>query len=332
MMAVSAMAAGGARPGWRGFRGAVTPAPIRRGGSMTSIPRYLAEEVALDHLDGLIPRREALRRLGLLGLSMTAAAALLEACTSGNGDRTAGPTPDRTGASPTPPPASAAAVEAVTFAGPQGRTLQGAWSAAADPRGAVLVIHENRGLTDHIRSVAARFVASGYSALAVDLLSEEGGTASLNDSAAATAALGRVPRERFVADMQAALSELGRRETHKLGVVGFCFGGGMVWMLLAAGEPRLSAAVPFYGPLPDGADFSGSRAAVLAIYAERDARVNASRSDATAALRKAGIVHEVVTFPGADHAFFNDTGPRYNAAAATEAYRRVLDWFGRYLA
>jgi carboxymethylenebutenolidase len=71
---------------------------------------------------------------------------------------------------------------------------------------------------------------------------------------------------------------------------------------------------------------------VLAIYAERDARVNASRPAAATALRNAGIVHEVVTFPDADHAFFNDTGPRYNADAATEAYRRVLDWFGRYLA
>jgi len=106
----------------------------------------------------------------------------------------------------------------------------------------------------------------------------------------------------------------------------------MVWTLLAAGEPRLSAAVPFYGPLPDGADFSRSRAAVLAIYAERDARVNASRDTATAALRAAEVTHEVVTFPDADHAFFNDTGQRYNATAASAAYQRVLDWFGRYLA
>ena len=298
---------------------------------MTSIHRYLAEEVALDHVDGLISRREALRRLGLLGLSMTAASGLLAACTSENGDTAARPTPPWARTSPTPAP-SVAGTEAVTFAGPQGRTLQGAWAAAEDARGAVLVIHENRGLTDHIRSVAARFAASGYSALAVDLLSEEGGTASFDDSAAATAALGRVPRQRFVADMRAAVGELGRREVHKLGMVGFCFGGGMVWTLLAAGEPRLSAAVPFYGPLPDGADFPRSRAAVLAIYAERDARVNASRLAATTALREAGIAHDVVTFPDADHAFFNDTGQRYNAGAASEAYRRVLDWFGRYLA
>jgi carboxymethylenebutenolidase len=106
----------------------------------------------------------------------------------------------------------------------------------------------------------------------------------------------------------------------------------MVWLLLASGEPRLAAAVPFYGPLPDGADLSGSKAAVLGIYAELDTRVNASRDAARAALERAGLPHELVTFPGAGHAFFNDTGARYDPGAAAEAYRRVLAWFGRHLA
>jgi carboxymethylenebutenolidase len=194
------------------------------------------------------------------------------------------------------------------------------------------VIHENKGLNDHIRSVAGRFAASGYSALALDLLSEEGGTASFRDPAHATAALAKVTRERFVADMKAGTSELLRRAPGtKAAAVGFCFGGGMTWLLLASGEPRLAAAVPFYGPLPDNADFSGSKAAVLAVYAELDSRVNATRDAARVALERAGLPHEIVTFPGVDHAFFNDTGPRYNADAAAEAYRRVLAWFGRYL-
>lgn len=94
----------------------------------------------------------------------------------------------------------------------------------------------------------------------------------------------------------------------------------------------MSAAVPFYGLLPDPADFSGSEAAVLAIYGELDSRVNASRDAAREALQRAGLTHEIVTFPGAGHAFFNDTGPRYNAQAAARAYQRVLDWFGRYVA
>jgi carboxymethylenebutenolidase len=136
----------------------------------------------------------------------------------------------------------------------------------------------------------------------------------------------------LLADMRAGLDELERRASgRKLGAIGFCFGGGMVWLLLASGEPRLAAAAPFYGPLPEGADFSGSRAAVLGVYAEQDQRVNASRDAAAAALERAGLTHEIVTYPGANHAFFNDTGPRYHPQAATQAYAKVLDWFGRHL-
>jgi carboxymethylenebutenolidase len=208
----------------------------------------------------------------------------------------------------------------------------GAWAAARNAKGGVLVIHENRGLTDHIRSVAGRFAASGYSALAVDLLSEEGGTGSFSDEGEVSAALGAVPPQRFVADMKAAVTELRRRVPAKrLAATGFCFGGGMVWLLLASREPRLAAAAPFYGPFPENASLAGSKAAVLGIYAELDSRVNASRGAARAALRAARLRHQLVTFPDADHAFFNDTGPRYNRAAATAAYRRVLDWFGRYV-
>ncbi|MBC2639155.1 MULTISPECIES: dienelactone hydrolase family protein [unclassified Rhodococcus (in: high G+C Gram-positive bacteria)] len=301
---------------------------------MTPLQRYIAEEIAIDHADGLLTRREALRRLGLIGLGVAAASSLLAACSTGGDEQSSTSAPVTPGGATPPPPGVADAVgtEAVTFPGPDGRVLQGAWAEAAEPRGAVLVVHENKGLTDHIRSVAGRFAGAGYSALAVDLLSEEGGTATFTDQAQATAALATVPPERFVADMKAGVDELARRvPDKKYAAVGFCFGGGMVWQLLASGEPRLAAAVPFYGPLPDGADFSGSKAAVLAIYAELDARVNASRDAADAALTKAGLPHEIVTVPGADHAFFNDTGPRYNAAAAAEAYERVLTWFGEYV-
>jgi carboxymethylenebutenolidase len=291
--------------------------------------RYLAEEVAIDHAEGVLSRREALGRLALLGLGVPAASALLAAC-GGDGDGGAPATATTGGAAA--PPGPAMATQQITFPGPEGRTIQGAWAAAAQPRGAVLVIHENRGLNDHIRSVAGRLAASGYSALAIDLLSAEGGTAALGDEARAMAALSSAPQERFVADMRAGLDELERRASgRKLGAIGFCFGGGMVWLLLASGEPRLAAAAPFYGPLPEDADFSGSQAAVLGIYAEQDQRVNASREAATAALDRAGLTHEIVTYPGANHAFFNDTGPRYHQDAATQAYAKVLDWFGRHL-
>jgi carboxymethylenebutenolidase len=105
----------------------------------------------------------------------------------------------------------------------------------------------------------------------------------------------------------------------------------MTWRLLASKESRLAAAVPFYGPFPDRGNLAGARAAVLGIYAGLDSRVNASRETARTALRRAGLRHEIVTFPGVDHAFFNPTGSRYNAAAAAAAYRRMLTWLGTHV-
>jgi carboxymethylenebutenolidase len=287
---------------------------------MTELQRYLAEEVAEDHADGVITRREAMRRLGLLGLTGAAATALLKAPAAlakpahhPKGPRTASWAP--------------VAREAITFGGPSG-TLMGQWAPAAEPRGGVLVIHENRGLTAHIGEVAGRLAAAGYSALALDLLSEEGGTGAFPDEAAVAAALAQIPPARFDQDMKAAVSELSRRVPHKkLAAIGFCFGGAMVWRLLAAREPRLSAAAPFYGPFPDGGDLRGNRAAVLGVYGGLDARVNASIPAARAALEAARLEHAVLTFTEAGHAFFNNTGANFNAAAAAEAWRRVLAWY-----
>jgi carboxymethylenebutenolidase len=296
---------------------------------MTEIQRYLAEEVAEDLADGIISRREAIRRLGLLGLTGAAATGLLAAFATGeaaaaetqaSADRGGSRGGSETTWAPVPR-------ESITFPGPRG-TLMAAWAAAARPRGGVLVIHENRGLNEHIRTVAGRLAASGYSALALDLLSEEGGTGSFPDEAAVAAALAQIPPERFDADMKASVTELKRRVPRKkLAAIGFCFGGAMVWRLLAAGEPRLAAAAPFYGPFPTGGDLSGSRAAVLGVYGGLDSRVNATRPAAKAALEAARLKHEILTFTEADHAFFNDTGARFNPHAATEAWRRVLNWF-----
>ena len=331
-----------------------------------ALKNYIVEEVALDCADGLLTRREALRRLGLMGLTGAAAAALLAAC--GDDDEEAATTsgaataPPVSAAPTTPPPAAAttravpssapgAAVspppttaapdvtaapptsEEIRFTGPNGELI-GVVAEAPSPSGAVLVIHENRGLTEHIRSIPPRLAADGYTALAIDLLSEEGGTASMPSEGDATAALGNAPTDRMIADLRAGLDELARRAPGaKLAVIGFCFGGGMTWQLVAAGEPRLDAAVPFYGPFPSGADLSGSpNAAVLGIYAGEDSRVNGSMDDAEQALTAAGLTHELRIFEGVDHAFFNDTGQRYDADAAAEAYQAMLDWFGQHLA
>ncbi|MFZ4373171.1 MAG: dienelactone hydrolase family protein [Mycobacterium sp.] len=306
---------------------------------MTPLGRYVAEEIATDHVDGLLSRREALRRLGLLGMGTAAAGALIAACADNRTTRSPGSSPGSSpAASPVPsgPPPGMATVrptEAISWAGPRG-PLMGSWAPAEDPRGAVLVIHENKGLTDWVGSVAGRLAGIGYSALAVDLLSEEGGTATFTDPAAATAALAAADPQRFIADMNSALDELQARVPgRKLAAVGFCFGGGLVWRLLTAGEPRLAAAIPFYGPIPDDPDFAGSKnAAVLAFYGSLDQRVTSTEPAAKAALERAGLVNELVVEQGADHAFFNDSGQRYDAVAAADAWQRLQDWLSRYLA
>jgi carboxymethylenebutenolidase len=299
---------------------------------------YLTTEVGEDWADGIITRREALRRLALLGLSAGSAVALLEACApGGQAQSPAASRAPATAASAGTAPASAAGSgaaqsggEAITFAGPSAE-LQGWFASATTPRGAMLVIHENRGLNDHIRSVASRLAGDGYSSLAIDLLSKEGGSDALAQGEV-QAALSAASSERLVGDMKAGLDELERRVPGaKLGIIGFCFGGGMVWALLDAGEPRLAAAIPFYGPAPEAPDLAGDTAAVLGVYAEQDARVNASRAAAEAALTAAGLEHEMKTYPGVDHAFFNDTGARYNAEQASAAYADVLAWLGRFL-
>ena len=296
---------------------------------LVALEKYLQEEVALDHADGYLSRREAIRRLAYLGLAAPAAVSLLAACAR---DEDA-PKPNRTpGASPAGPEPTE--TEDITFPGPGGRDTFGTFAAAEDVKGAVLVIHENRGLTDHIKSVAGRFAASGYSALAVDLLSSGGGTAKFTDEAEIMQALSETPADDFVADMTAAIDELERRVPEaKIGAIGFCFGGGMVWQLVQSGDARLAAAAPFYGTTPDeGPDFGDSKAAVLGVYAELDDRVNATRDGAEAALQDAGLEHEIVTYPGVDHAFFNATGMNYNATQAQIAYDDVLAWFGKYVA
>lgn len=304
----------------------------------TEHEKYLLEEVGIDYADGLISRREALRRLGLMGMSAVAASSLLAACAGESEDEPEARATDSPTATPTATPtgddpnAGAVAAETITFAGPAGN-LFAAYAAAEDPKGAVLVIHENRGLKEHFGAVAGRLARDGYSAMAIDLLSREGGTPALNDDAQAMAALSGASADRFLADMKAGIDELARRNSGaKLGMMGFCFGGGQVWSMLHAGEPRLAAAAPFYGTPPDNPDFSGSEAAVLAVYGALDARVTGTRPAAEEALKAAGLEHKILVFEGADHAFFNDTGQRYNAEAASQAYRELLDWFGTHLA
>jgi carboxymethylenebutenolidase len=192
---------------------------------VTSLKRYIAEEIATDHVDGLLTRREAIRRLALLGMGGAAAGELISACTNQQKPVESQPTTvPESSTGPGHPPG-------------MGKIL------ASAP---VLVIHENKGLNDWVRSVAGRLAGAGHSALAVDLLSEEGGTGAFQDPAEATAALSKIPPERSTRDLNSGVAELRLRTPgQKVGVVGFCFGGGLVWQLLGSGALGVSAAVPF---------------------------------------------------------------------------------------
>ncbi|CAA9258888.1 MAG: Dienelactone hydrolase family protein [uncultured Acidimicrobiales bacterium] len=297
---------------------------------------YLIGEVAEDFTDGLVTRREAIRRLGLLGLGLAGASTLLAACTSdeGSGSSVSGgtstpPAPPAGSAAPAGPAGTGGKAELVDF-GPSTDRLKGAWAAPDNAKAALLVIHENRGLTPHFEELVVRFAGQGYAALAPDLVT--GGTAG-KDEAQVQGALGADSADVLQRRLVSTIDELQRRVPgKKVGAVGFCFGGGLGWSLVQSGEPRLAAVAPFYGPGPANPDFSRSKAAVLGVYAENDTRVNATRESNQAALQRAGLTHEIRTFAGADHAFFNDTGARYNPTAAAEAQRALLDWFGRHLA
>ena len=185
-----------AAPGSRSDCPPRRPEPAQYRGFM-ALREYLIEEVALDCAEGLLSRRDAIRRLGLLGVGGAAAAAMIAAVPSSVAARTSSTEPPEPDGSTAP----LAPGEDITFPGTSG-DLIGVFSAADQPLGCVLVIHENRGLTPHIRTIPPRLAADGYSALAIDLISAEGGTASMPTEDEAMAALGAAPEERLIADLR----------------------------------------------------------------------------------------------------------------------------------
>jgi carboxymethylenebutenolidase len=197
----------------------------------------------------------------------------------------------------------------------------------------VIVIHENRGLTDHIRDVARRLAKAGYVALAPDLASRGGGTATIGADKI-TGFFGNAKPEELVKDLNAGVDFLGQQtgvQPDKFGVVGFCFGGAYT-LRLAAANPKMAAAVCYYGVTPDPASqMSATNAAILGQYGGNDARVNGTIPALEQAMQAAGKKYEKQIYDGANHAFNNDTGQNYNQEAAVAAWQRTLDWFGKYL-
>ncbi len=190
----------------------------------------------------------------------------------------------------------------------------------------VLVVHENRGLNPHIEDVTRRFALEGFVAFAPDALAPLGGYPGEEDKARALFQTLDQPKVRE--DMASAYAFLKARPecTGRVGVVGFCYGGG-ISHLLATRLPDLGAAVPFYGNSPAPEAAASVKAPLLVHLAEKDDRINAAWPAYEAALKAAGATVTAHVYPGTQHGFHNDTTPRYDEAAAKLAWQRTLEFF-----
>lgn len=196
---------------------------------------------------------------------------------------------------------------------------------------AVVVVHENRGLNPYIEDVARRLGKAGYLALAPDGLTSMGGYPGNDDKGRELQQ--QVDPEKLMNDFFAAVETLMGHEfsTGKVGITGFCYGGGVA-NAAAVAYPELAAAVPFYGRQARAEEVARIKAPLLIHYAENDPRINEGAAAYEEALKAAGRTYEVHRYPGTNHGFHNDSTPRYDEAAAQLAWQRTLDWFGRYLA
>lgn len=195
----------------------------------------------------------------------------------------------------------------------------------------VVVVHENRGLNPYIEDVARRVAKAGFIALAPDGLTSVGGYPGNDEK-------GRelqksVDPTKLMNDFFAAVEFMMAHEatTGKVGMTGFCYGGG-VSNAAAVAYPELAAAVPFYGRQPKAEDVPRIKAPLLLHYGELDTGVNEGWPAYEAALKAAGKTYEAYIYPGANHGFHNDSTPRYDEAAAKLAWDRTIAWFNRYLA
>ncbi len=324
---------------------------------LNQFENYLVHEFVEDYEDGIMSRRDMVRRVLHITGGVAATATVLSrlGVAAAAQDGTPPPQPTPTG------PRSSVAVpaddprimaEEITFEGDdatimayQAMPAEGAEMAspasspAATPVGSgglplVLICHENRGLTDHIRDVTRRWAAQGYVACAVDLLSREGGTANVADPAEIPAILTDTDPMRHVADFQAAIAHYETEafaDTSRLGMTGFCFGGGITWRA-ATQIAELNAAAPYYGPPPPVEDVPNIQAAVLGVYSDDpNDFANEGLPELEAALEASGATFQINIYPGTQHAFHNDTGARWNEEQALAAWNDTLAWFAQYI-
>jgi carboxymethylenebutenolidase len=220
------------------------------------------------------------------------------------------------------------------FASPQGHgTVRGLLVRPARGAGrlpTVLVVHENRGLNPHIEDIARRLGLLGFIAFAPDALAPLGGYPGDEDKA--RDAFAKLDQPKTRADFVAAAAALKTlpEGNGKVGVVGFCYGGGIA-NYLATRLPDLAAAVPFYGAQPPADEAARIKAPLLIHYAGEDERLNAGWPAYEAALKAAGVRYEAFIYPRVQHGFNNDATPRYDAQAAALAWRRTIEFFDKNL-
>jgi carboxymethylenebutenolidase len=196
--------------------------------------------------------------------------------------------------------------------------------------GTVLVVHENRGLNPHIEDIARRLAVDGFIAFAPDALFPLGGYPGDEDKAREL--FGKLDQAKTREDFFAAANYLKGVPggNGKMGATGFCWGGGMT-NRLAVRLPDLAAAVPFYGEAPPLDQVPNIKAPLILMFADKDDRINSTWPPYEAALKKAGASFQAYKYPGTEHGFNNDTTPRYDAAAALQAWQRTVAFFNRQL-
>ena len=245
--------------------------------------------------------------------------------------------PDYASAQKVSPTDSRIKIEKVTIPSPMGNgTINGYLarpaSAGNNKLPGILVVHENRGRNPHMEDLARRLAVDNFMALAPDGLTSVGGYPG--DDEKGGQLFGTVDRNKMTEDFVASATWLKNRAdcTGKIGVTGFCYGGGIANTLAVRMGSDLAAAVPFYGAPPAEADVPKIKAAVLVHHGEMDTRLASTWPAYDKALMAAGVPHEGYIYPGAVHGFNNDATPqRYNKEAADLAWSRTVAWFNKYV-
>lgn len=278
------------------------------------------------YIHGEIDRRAFIDRVKKVAVSSVAAAAIVD-----------GLLPNYAAAQQVKPDDARLKTSRETVPSPNGNgTIKGYLarpaSAGTNKLPSVLVIHENRGLNPHIEDVARRFALEGYMAFAPDGLTSVGGYPGDDDQGGKLFA--SVDRNKMAEDLYASAVWLKNRpdSTGRLGITGFCFGGGVANNLAARMGADVNAIAPFYGGNPPLDQVKNIKAAVLVHHGGEDARLVAAWPMYEEALKAAGVTHEAHIYPGAVHGFNNDATPaRYNKAAADAAWKRTIEWFDMYV-